>query len=187
MKTISYCRQKSCALLATTALPIALLSSLLAGMAQTHFSAIDNSQAFDHSQSELGNVLGQLEYSALLFLLGAAALVGIAWISYVLRTCADLNKNTRNTKGHLLLLLAMLASIGTMGSGCSATQLARANEMRAAQAAESSVCICQSGAPNNLFYGMSGMNNLTPYYTFSSSSSIPTCKRCGRPIEYRSR
>ncbi|MBL7781985.1 MAG: hypothetical protein JNM22_12260 [Saprospiraceae bacterium] len=186
MKTISPCRQKSSALLTTVALPLALVFSPLAGIAQTHFSAADSNLDIHEGKSELSNLLGQLEYSALLFLLGAAALAGIVWISYVLRTCADLNKNTRNTRGHFLFLLAMLAGMGIAGSGCSSTQLARAAEMRAAQAAESSNCICQSAAPNNLYYGMSGMYNLTSYYTNSNAFSRPVCKRCGRPVTNRS-
>lgn len=186
MKTFFYCRQKSCALLATMALPIALLFSPIAGTAQAHFSAADSSRAFDGSKSELSTLLGQLEYSALLFLLGAAALMGIAWISYVFKTCSGLNKNPRNTKSNLLFLLAMLAGLGIAGSGCSSTQLTRAAEMRAAQEAEGANCICQSAAPNNVYYGMSGMYNLTPYYTNSTAFDRPVCRRCGRPVAYRS-
>lgn len=186
MKTQFHFKQNNYTSLLMAVLPVAMLLNPAAGIAQTHFSAAGSSQAFDTGKSELTNIVTQLESNALLFLLGAAVLMGIAWFAYVFRTCADLNKNTPKMKGNVLFLLGMLALPGITGSGCSSTQLARAAEMRAAQATESSNCICQSAAPNNLYYGMSGMYNLTPYYTNSNAFNRPVCKRCGRPVANRS-
>jgi len=132
------------------------------------------------AELDIFNVVRLLEQNALLALIGAVLLMGIAWICYVFKACAQLNKPQENTRIRpFMTLLILVAGLSIFCSSCSVEQRAMAARYRASEAAENGACpslhhyVNQVNAP---------FNNRYPYSGDSNGQGPAFCKHCGQRI-----
>jgi hypothetical protein len=141
-------------------------------------------QAANMDDADLSNVIGLLEQNALLALLSIVFLMGVAWFCGLWKACADLNKPQSSARPpSLLLLLALAAGLGTVGSSCTAAQQARAADIRAARDAEGGICVCNIPYNNRSYNDYTGINK--QYFDQDLATGKPFCRHCGLRIYQR--
>ena len=164
--------------------PAALLTTLffypVVGKAQDVYTSAGAGQAPDMGGSDMASIVGQLEYNALLALLGAVVLMGIIWICHVSKACADLNRPQEDTHRPFMTLLILVAALSVCGS-CTAEQRAMATQYRAMEAAENRTCPLQhhyENAPFNDRYPYDGycMNACSVFTLRRGTNAAGICK-----------
>lgn len=124
-------------------------------------------------------LVGKLEQSALMILIGSVAFISLIWICSILKTCATLKKTAGNLRNPSMLLAILILGLSTFCGSCSAEQRAMAIEYRKAEAAEHRTCPLphhyqeQVNAP---------YLNHNPYTGYSNLYGPSFCKYCGRRI-----
>ena len=83
----------------------------------------------DRGGADLACLVGQLEYNALLGLVGIVVLMGIIYIGHVSKACADLNRPQKNVRNLLILVIGL----SSFCSSCSVEQQAMAAQYRTAE------------------------------------------------------
>jgi len=128
-------------------------------------------------QSALADSISTLTQTALFTLLGTLALGSVIFIWWVWKSCADLKQLQINARKSFLHLLILVAGLSTFGSSCTATQEARAADIRAAQATENRTCQMnqQCSDPSNSRYSIR-----SPYYGYSNWQRPSLCRCCGQ-------
>ncbi len=166
----------------TTRLFLTVILSL-AGTASTFTQSPGRFSTAGAEQSVLAGTVDSLTRFALFTLTGAIVLAGLVFISYVMRSCADLKKSQSNARNTILHLLIWAAGLGTFGSSCSPAQQARAAAYQAAQESDNSRC------PMNRHYDPQvneRLNNRYPCNGHSNWHGPVYCRYCGKRI-YNSR
>jgi hypothetical protein len=181
MKTQFSSRQTTQALPILAAMQITLIFSPAAGMAQGSRLASGSGGALDVNGSAVSDIVGQLGHNGLMILLGAVVLMGLIWICYISKACADLGKQPKsNYRSSVFLLLPVIGLCASLES-CSPAQLARAAQYKNAADAENRYCVCPARHQGlNQGYNIAGNFSLPVGY--SGSFSQPFCKHCGQRI-----
>ena len=148
-------------------------------------TALITFQKAEVNETNLGYLVGLLTQNAMVVLLSIALVMGIAWLFYIWKACAHLNKKSQKARTYsssTMLCIAVILSI--FSSSCAATQQTQAANIREARWAESNDCICHAPFRNRNYPGYAGMYNLYPYSPYNSPDS-PFCKYCGRRMNDR--
>jgi hypothetical protein len=128
---------------------------------------------------DLSLLVGKLEQSALMMLIGSVAFGSLIWICSILKTCVKLNKPTNNLRKPSLMLLILITGLSTFCGSCSVEQRAMAASYRKVEAAEHRTCPLphhyqeQVNAP---------YLNHNPYTGYNNLYGPSFCKYCGRRI-----
>ena len=159
------------------ALLITLFFSPVAGKAQGVYTTAG--QAPDMVGSDIANMVGQLEYNALLALLAAVVLMGVILICHVSKACADLNRPQENPRRRFTTLLILVAALSVFCGSCTAEQRAMATQYRDVAAAENGTCAMpyHSEKHSNIPY-----TDGYPSYGYFNLDSPTFCKYCGQRI-----
>ncbi len=173
MKTLFNSNQNASVMSVLATLLTPLFFNPVAGKAQGVYTTAG--QAPDMGSSDIANIVGQLEYSALLVLLGAGVLMGIVFICHVSKACADLNRPEKNARN----LLILVAGLSVFSSSCTVEQQMRAAEYRAAQAAENRSCPSRYHHVNS---ENAALNNRYPYNGYSNWQTPAFCNYCGQRV-----
>lgn len=150
------------------------------GKAQEIFKA---SGAGQDPDMKVSGIVGQLQQNALLGLISAVVFIGIVWVCFVLKECAQLNRPQKNIRRHSTTLLILIVGLSVFCGRCTVEQRARAAEYRAAKAAENHSCPTQRHHVN---YENLPFNNRYPSNGYSNWHGSFFCKYCGQRV-YNSR
>lgn len=157
---------------------IVLLTSLffspVAGKAQGVYTTAGQAR-----EMGITNIVGQLEYNALIALLGAVVLMGIIFIGHVSKACADLDRPRVNDRRPLFSLLILVAELSAICSSCSVEQQAMAERYRDAAAAKNDPCPFSN---RHEYYANIPYNNGFPSNRYSNAHSPSICKYCGQRV-----
>ena len=132
-------------------------------------------------QSNVTNLIGSLTQNALFVLLGAILLVGIVWVCFIFKACAQLDRPKVNNRNYILNFIILMIGLSVFGTSCTIAQQTRVAEYRAAQAAEKIDC---KRPHQHESYTASSFNN-GAYNGINSYQNwhAPTfCKHCGKRI-----
>lgn len=175
MKILFSSRQNASVLPVLATLLTILIFNPAVGKAQGLYTTAGTGRAADTGGSDMANIVGQLEYNALLALLGALVLMGMVFICHVWKACADLNRPEKNARN----LLILVAGLSVFCSSCTVEQRMRAAEYRAAEAAENRAC---PSPHRHVNYENTPLNNRYPYNGYSNWQSPVFCKYCGQRV-----
>jgi len=128
---------------------------------------------------DISNTISLLEQNALLALIGAIVLMGMAWVCYVFNACAQMNKSRAKAPGSFQALLILVVGLSDFGSSCSVEQQAMAARYQATQAAENRTCPSPHHYEN---YLSTPLNNRSPYQGYANFQGPAFCKYCGQRI-----
>lgn len=170
MKTLFNSRQNEGIPPTPTALLIMLLFSPAMGNTQALYPNAGQSHG---TGADMTNIVSQLEYNALLALLGAVVLMGIIYICHVSKVCADLNQPQKNIRS----LLILVAGLGAFCSSCSAEQQALAAQYQPREEYRSCPLNHQDTGQTD-----SAFNNRYPSIGYSNWYGPAYCKYCGRRV-----
>ena len=173
MKTPFNFRPKAGTLPVPAALLITLFLNPLAGKAQAAFTSAGAGQAHGVGGSDMADIVGQLEYNALLALLGAVVLMGIVYLCHVSKACADLSQPQKSIRN----LLVLVIGLSSFCSSCSAEQRARAAQYHA----EAEYHTCPMNHHKSSDRGPV-FNNRYPSNGYSNWYGPTFCKYCGQRI-----
>ncbi len=180
MKILFSSRQNASVMPVLVALPITLFFNPAAAKAQGNYTASGTGQTLNLGGSEMTDIVGQLEYNGLLLLLvGAIVFMGLVWICYVVKECAQLNKPQKNGGKHFIALWMLVAGVSVFCGSCTVEQRARAAEYRAAQAAENRSCPSRYHHVNS---ENAALNNRYPYNGYSNWQAPAFCNYCGQRV-----
>jgi len=133
-------------------------------------------------KAELLHTVQLLEQNALLLLIGAVILVGLAWIAYLCHACVRLNKSKHSAHTHPSIKLLFVFGLSVLCCQCSPAYLTRAAEIQAAQAMEGRACLL-SNHGSSMENAM--MNYLDPTVHHYAWGYAFTCKYCGQRVTVR--
>jgi cytochrome bd-type quinol oxidase subunit 2 len=160
---------------------IGLFFNPLTGITQGIYQASSTVRDLDTKSPELTNIINQLENNALIILLGMVVLMGIIWICMIGKACTELRQKPKSIRVSVLPLLLFVAGLSVLGSSCSATQRAMADEMREEQSAKNPACVCPTRHIPN-YHGFGQGKNYYPYDSYSNWHTSSICKHCGKRI-----
>lgn len=184
MKILFNSKQNASALPVLVALLTTLFFNPAAAKAQGNYTASGTGQTLHTGGSEMADIVGRLEYSGLLLLLSAIVLMGLVWICYVVKECAQLDKPQKNGRKHFIGLWVLVAGVSVFCGSCTVEQRATAAQYRAAEAAEMRNCPSAHHYENHV---NSAVNNRYPYNGYrnngySNGQGPAFCKYCGHRI-----
>jgi hypothetical protein len=178
MTTLFNSRQNASVLPVLAALMTTLFFNPAAAKAQfTNFGA---GQTPGMGDPDMAGIVGELEQSALMALIGAVVFIGLVWICYVSKECARLSKPQENARRPFMTLLILVAALSVFCGSCTVEQRAMAAQYRATADAERGTCpsLFHTGNDED-----SPFNNSHPYDGYSGSGYGPSfCKHCGQRI-----
>lgn len=175
MKTLLNSRQNAGVLPTLAALLLPLLSNPARGKAQGVYTVEAAGKNHDLGSSEMANIVSQLEYNALLALLGAVVLMGVLYICHVWKACTDLRQAQKNTRN----LIIVVAGLSVFCGSCSIEQQAMAAQYRASAGVShrNYASPCQHENYANILF-----NNRYPSNGYSNWQGPAFCKYCGQRI-----
>ena len=154
----------------------ALLSLAAATLSAQAPATLHASQA---GMLDISNTISLLEQNALLALIGAIVLMGMAWVCYVFNACTQMNKPRAKAPGSFQALLILVVGLSVICGSCSVEQQAMAARYQEAHAAENRTCPSPHHYEN---YVNTPLNNRSPYQGYSNFMGPAFCKYCGQRI-----
>ena len=154
----------------------ALLSLAAASLSAQAPATLHASQA---GLLDISETISLLEQNALLALIGAIVLMGMAWVCYVFSACTQMNKPRAKAPGAFPTLLILVVGLSIFCGSCSVEQQAMAARYQATQATENRTCSSPHHYEN---YVNTPVNNRSPYQGYSNFMGPTFCKYCGQRI-----
>lgn len=157
-----------------------IFTATAAASAQAPFTAKPNIAGI--ADSSLDNLFQILSANALMAFLCLMLLAGIVMVYCAFNAYNDLDKNPKKShSASMLILLVIAAGLSTFGSSCTTAQMARAAQIRTAQAQEGRYCTCPTPhSPGH--YASAGLNNQHTYHEYSNNYGHAFCRQCGLRI-----
>lgn len=160
------------------ALMTALFFNPVAGKAQGVYTTAGPGQAPHMGGSDVADIVGQLQYNALLALLGAVVLMGIIFICHISKACADLNRPQEDTRRPFMTLLILVAALSVFCGSCTVEQRTMATQYRNA-AAGNRTCTMPYHTEKHTTVPYT---DSYPSYGYFDLDSPAFCKYCGQKI-----